>query len=53
MADILNAEQIVELQEAFSLFDKDGDGVLIYFIFLFLSIYTYCFMCWLMKVQVA
>ncbi|XP_047945565.1 calmodulin-like protein 8 isoform X1 [Salvia hispanica] len=26
MADILNAEQIVELQEAFSLFDKDGDG---------------------------
>ncbi|XP_042059776.1 calmodulin-2/4-like isoform X1 [Salvia splendens] len=29
MADILNAEQIVELQEAFSLFDKDGDGVLI------------------------
>ncbi|XP_057783345.1 calmodulin-like protein 11 isoform X2 [Salvia miltiorrhiza] len=26
MADILNAEQIVELQEAFRLFDKDGDG---------------------------
>ncbi|MCD7466178.1 myosin I light chain Cam2 [Datura stramonium] len=26
MGDILNEEQIVEFQEAFSLFDKDGDG---------------------------
>lgn len=26
MADVLNEEQIVEFQEAFSLFDKDGDG---------------------------
>ncbi|KAK6161453.1 hypothetical protein DH2020_004834 [Rehmannia glutinosa] len=26
MAEILNEEQIVEFQEAFSLFDKDGDG---------------------------
>ncbi|KAL8105032.1 hypothetical protein AgCh_028991 [Apium graveolens] len=26
MADLLNQEQIVEFQEAFSLFDKDGDG---------------------------
>ncbi|KAL7081155.1 hypothetical protein ACP275_14G021600 [Erythranthe tilingii] len=26
MADALNEEQIVEFQEAFSLFDKDGDG---------------------------
>ncbi|KAL2486882.1 Calmodulin-like protein 8 [Abeliophyllum distichum] len=26
MAEVLNEEQIVEFQEAFSLFDKDGDG---------------------------
>ncbi|CAL5347269.1 unnamed protein product [Camellia sinensis] len=26
MANVLNADQIVEFQEAFSLFDKDGDG---------------------------
>ncbi|KAI3459435.1 hypothetical protein Pfo_016098 [Paulownia fortunei] len=26
MADVLNEEQIVEFKEAFSLFDKDGDG---------------------------
>ncbi|XP_059317942.1 calmodulin-3-like [Lycium ferocissimum] len=26
MANILNEDQIVEFQEAFSLFDKDGDG---------------------------
>ncbi|KAL0414461.1 UNVERIFIED_CONTAM: Calmodulin [Sesamum radiatum] len=26
MAEVLNEEQIVEFREAFSLFDKDGDG---------------------------
>lgn len=26
MADVLNEEQIVEFKEAFTLFDKDGDG---------------------------
>ncbi|MGF1924183.1 MAG: EF-hand domain-containing protein [Bacteroidia bacterium] len=28
MGDELNEEQIVELKEAFSLFDKDGDGII-------------------------
>lgn len=26
MAEILNEDQIVEIKEAFCLFDKDGDG---------------------------
>lgn len=56
MADILSGEQIVELQEAFSLFDKDGDGMLyslslswfqnpnktLFFFFLFLIIAWNC-----------
>ena len=31
MADQLTEEQIAEFKEAFSLFDKDGDGKLDYF----------------------
>jgi len=34
MADVLSAEQIGEIKEAFGLFDKDGDGE---FLFLFFS----------------
>ena len=31
MAEQLTEEQIAEFKEAFSLFDKDGDGIYIYF----------------------
>lgn len=39
MADQLTDDQISEFKEAFSLFDKDGDGTL----FFFWS--SYCFKC--------
>lgn len=34
MAEQLTEEQIAEFKEAFCLFDKDGDGILVYFYFL-------------------
>lgn len=36
MAEQLTEEQIAEFKEAFSLFDKDGDGKIIVFCWLFL-----------------
>ena len=33
MADQLTEEQIAEFKEAFSLFDKDGDGMFHYWLF--------------------
>lgn len=42
MGDILNNDQIVELQEAFSLFDRDGDGNLLVFFKLFLNDILVC-----------
>lgn len=33
MAEQLTEEQIAEFKEAFSLFDKDGDGKIIVFLF--------------------
>lgn len=47
MADVLSEEQIVEFKEAFSLFDKDGDGFSFYsllLLHLFLCIYTTFYM---------
>lgn len=35
MADQLTDEQISEFKEAFSLFDKDGDGTQLFFFFFF------------------
>jgi hypothetical protein len=34
MAEILNEDQIVEIKEAFCLFDKDGDGKNFFLLFL-------------------
>jgi len=44
MADQLTDDQISEFKEAFSLFDKDGDGkilslVLVFFFFFFLNFF--------------
>jgi len=39
MAEILNEDQIVEIKEAFCLFDKDGDGKQKIYILLTISPY--------------
>lgn len=36
MAEQLTEEQIAEFKEAFSLFDKDGDGIFVFFFLFFL-----------------
>jgi len=45
MADQLTDDQISEFKEAFSLFDKDGDGLflLIYLLICFLGCFWFCF----------
>ena len=41
MGEVLNQEQIVEFKEAFSLFDKDGDGSFYSILSLNTTIYIY------------
>lgn len=50
MADQLTDDQISEFKEAFSLFDKDGDGMFLSQIFAFFSpMISRVYLCWVVE----